>query len=167
MTGAVTFSPGANQEVKTYDVPVIVHFRDDSELEITAQAKVVESDYSKHGDPKYDDIDTVTPGEDVHVNPPKDKNGNELPDGSKFEKDGTTPDWVVVNPDGSLDIDSKDAVPGTHEITVKVTYPDGTTGTAKTTVTVDGKLADKLDPQYDSLTPVSYTHLTLPTICSV
>lgn len=152
VTGAVTFSPGANQEVKTYDVPVIVHFRDDSELEITAQAKVVESDYSKHGDPKYDDIDTVTPGEDVHVNPPKDKNGNELPDGSKFEKDGTTPDWVVVNPDGSLDIDGKDAVPGTHEITVKVTYPDGTTGTAKTTVTVDGKLADKLDPQYDSLT---------------
>ena len=97
-------------------------------------------------EPQYEDA-TVPAGKKTTVDAPKDKDGQEIPEGTTFEPGGQVtdpegnkvdkPEWITVNPDGSIEVEPpKDAKPGDYTIPVVVTYPDGSRETIESKVTV-------------------------------
>ncbi|WP_210386001.1 MULTISPECIES: Rib/alpha-like domain-containing protein, partial [unclassified Corynebacterium] len=98
-------------------------------------------------EPQYEDA-TVPAGKKTTVDAPKDKDGQEIPEGTTFEPGGQVtdpegnkvdkPEWITVNPDGSIEVEPpKDAKPGDYTIPVVVTYPDGSRETIEAKVTVE------------------------------
>ncbi|WP_165243101.1 Rib/alpha-like domain-containing protein [Corynebacterium lizhenjunii] len=112
------------------DVTVVVTYPDDSEDTVMAKVNVV-------ADPTLADQNEPTgQNQDVKKNETPDpekniSNVSDLPKDTKFE--------YVTTPDTST--------PGTKDVTVVVTYPDGSTDTVKTTVTVTPDDSDKYDPK--------------------
>ena len=104
-------------------------------------------------DPKYSDPKPGEAGATLKVPGPKNRDGKPLPAGTSYTK-VNGPDWVTVDPDTGA-VTAKipaDAAPGDYPVTVKVTYPDGTT--ENTTVTIHvAQQKDVYDPKYSDPKP--------------
>ncbi|MDK4230012.1 Rib/alpha-like domain-containing protein [Corynebacterium tuberculostearicum] len=114
-------------------------------------------------EPQYEDA-TAPAGKKTTVDAPKDKDGQEIPEGTTFEPTGQVtdpkgnkidkPEWITVNPDGTIEVEPpKGAKLGDYTIPVVVTYPDGSHETIEAKVTVEEpapaeKDKDKFEPKY-------------------
>ncbi|WP_070014085.1 Rib/alpha-like domain-containing protein, partial [Staphylococcus caeli] len=136
----------------TTDVDVTVEYPDGTKDHITVPVTVGEETQANTNNPGYDNV-TVKPGDTINVPQTGD---NTMPDGSEYEIDTTKipSGWEVTvdHNTGELTVKpSKDAVPGTSVIIpVTVTYPDGSTEEASTTVTV----GDVIDIPAPTVNPV-------------
>ncbi|WIM73461.1 Rib/alpha-like domain-containing protein [Corynebacterium suedekumii] len=73
--------------------------------------------------PTYDPV-TVAQGGNFSVEGPA--NGTDLPEGLTYEHTPDTPEWVTVNPDGSIVVSpSETTTPGLTTVEFRVTHPDG------------------------------------------
>ena len=103
-------------------------------------------------DPKYDDGTSVKQGEEKTIPAPKDRDGKDLPDNTKFEKGENGPDWATVNPDGSITVKpGEDVEPDDYTVPVVITYPDGSTETVNVPVNVADKEATTEPPVLDPI----------------
>ena len=121
-------------------IPVTVVYPDGSREVVDAKFEVVgSSDDAKDNDPIYPDDTKVKPGETEKIDPPRNPDGSDLPDDTKFEKDDSDlPGTVEVNPDtGEITVTpNEDAKPGDYKVIVEITYPDGSTDTVEVPVKV-------------------------------
>ncbi|WIK58616.1 Rib/alpha-like domain-containing protein [Actinotignum urinale] len=104
-------------------------------------------------DPKYEDT-SVEQGKEATVPAPTFDNPttpevekNKAPEGTTFEKTADTPDWAVVNPDGSITVKPGTGVdPKDYNVPVKVTYPNnGGSEVVNAKVTVTKAASPKWD----------------------
>ena len=117
-------------------VTIVVTYPDGTTDKVNANVKVQKNatDADKH-DPQGQDQRVKTGGTpDPMANI---KDADKLPEGTKFEYEKT--------PDTSK--------PGVYDVTVVVTYPDGSTDEVQTTITV-GTDAERFVPEYDKVTGV-------------
>ncbi|MDD7585506.1 MAG: Rib/alpha-like domain-containing protein [Corynebacterium glucuronolyticum] len=150
-TGEITVKPGLDVPAGSYELPVTVTYPDRTTDALTAKVKVTPADTTTFNNPVYKEIQ-VQPGETKTGDVPT-SNGKTLPRGTKFEKDGTFPEWATVNKDGSITVSpDKNVSKGTYPVKVKITFPDGTTGTATASVQVGDTLAATLTPKYEDST---------------
>ena len=146
----------------TVDVPVTVTYPDGTKDHVKVPVTVGEETQANTNDPSYDNV-TVDPGETVKVPQTGD---NTMPDGTQYEIDKSKipSGWEVTvdHNTGELTVKpSEDAVPGTSiVIPVTVTYPDGSTEEASTTITVGDVIdipAPTVNPVDDNDTEVTGT----------
>ena len=141
--GSLDFTPPKGTAAGEYTVPVVVTYPDGSKetitttINVTAPAPARQATTNK---PVYDPI-TVLPGTTAEVPSPLNFDGTAPPAGTKFtggNADGAkVPDWIQVNPDGSLTVKPGSNVkPGDYAVPITVTYPDGSTESIAATVTV-------------------------------
>ncbi|MTD92489.1 Rib/alpha-like domain-containing protein [Corynebacterium hiratae] len=119
-------------------------------------------------EPQYKDT-TAPTGEKTTVEAPKDKDGQEIPDGTTYSSVGQVtdpegnkvdkPEWITVNPDGSIVVEPPaDAKTGDYKIPVLVTYPDGSRETIEAKVTVkEPEASDKTTVDDSNVKPVDPT----------
>ncbi|ETJ40814.1 hypothetical protein Q604_UNBC05262G0001, partial [human gut metagenome] len=107
-------------------------------------------------DPSYEGV-SVTKGESVTSESPKNSDGSEVPSGSEFSipADFKAPEGTTVSVDkttGKVTVKTSDGTPvGEIKVPVTVTYPDKTTDSTSVTVTVKDAAtqpsdADENDP---------------------
>lgn len=134
-TGVVTADPGSTTTPGAYTVNVNVTHPDGTSDTVAAIITV-----TNPNDPQYERV-IVAQGQTVTIPVPETNNGTNgsaqpVPSGSTFEI-LSAPDFVTIRPDGSLDVAPGASVePKLYEVTVRVTYPDGTTDDLVTRVTV-------------------------------
>ncbi|WP_295644242.1 Rib/alpha-like domain-containing protein [uncultured Corynebacterium sp.] len=141
--GSLDFTPPKGTAAGEYTVPVVVTYPDGSKETITATINVTAPAPARQAttnEPVYDPI-TVLPGTTAEVPSPLNFDGTAPPAGTKFtggNADGAkVPDWIQVNPDGSLTVKPGSNVePGDYAVPITVTYPDGSTESIAATVTV-------------------------------
>ena len=157
-TGAVTAHPPKGTDPKAYVIPVVVTYADQSTDEGTVTVVVSEPEkQAVEFQPDYEDAPATEQGESSTIPAPNGENGTTLPSGTTFEKGSGAPTWVTVNADGSLTV-SPDATvePGTYNVPVEVTYPDGSTGTVMVPVRVAAQEVPETPEDkvtYDPATP--------------
>ncbi|TJX29333.1 Rib/alpha-like domain-containing protein [Staphylococcus haemolyticus] len=146
----------------TTEVDVTVTYPDGTKDHVKVPVTVGEETQANTNDPSYDNV-TVDPGETVKVPQTGD---NTMPDGTQYEidKSKVPSGWEVTvdHNTGELTVKpSEDAVPGTSiVIPVTVTYPDGSTEEASTTITVGDVIdipAPTVNPVDDNDTEVTGT----------
>ena len=146
----------------TTEVDVTVTYPDGTKDHVKVPVTVGEETQANTNDPSYDNV-TVDPGETVKVPQTGD---NTMPDGTQYEIDKSKipSGWEVTvdHNTGELTVKpSEDAVPGTSiVIPVTVTYPDGSTEEASTTITVGDVIdipAPTVNPVDDNDTEVTGT----------
>ncbi len=146
----------------TTNVDVTVTYPDGTKDHVKVPVTVGEETQANTNDPSYDNV-TVDPGETVKVPQTGD---NTMPDGTQYEidKSKVPSGWEVTvdHNTGELTVKpSEDAVPGTSiVIPVTVTYPDGSTEEASTTITVGDVIdipAPTVNPVDDNDTEVTGT----------
>ena len=150
-TGAVTAKIPADATPGDYPVTVKVTYPDGTTENTTVTIHVAQQ--KDVYDPKYKDPNPSEAGKTLVVPGPKNSDGKAVPGGTKYSK-VNGPDWATVNPDtGAVTADiPADATPGDYPVTVKVTYPDGTT--ENTTVTIHVAKQDVVyDPRYRNPSP--------------
>ncbi|WP_419791738.1 Rib/alpha-like domain-containing protein [Staphylococcus chromogenes] len=104
---------------------------------------------------------TVSQGQTLVVNPPLNNDGTTLPTGTSFESGNNVPTWATVNADGSITVAPDAAVtPGSYNVPVVVTYPDGSRETVYAPVTVKAPDATVYNP---TATPVDTPYGTATT----
>ncbi|WP_194746058.1 Rib/alpha-like domain-containing protein [Staphylococcus chromogenes] len=104
---------------------------------------------------------TVSQGQTLVVNPPLNNDGTALPTGTSFESGNNVPTWATVNADGSITVAPDAAVtPGSYNVPVVVTYPDGSRETVYAPVTVKAPDATVFNP---TATPVDTPYGTATT----
>ncbi|MCE4966148.1 YPDG domain-containing protein [Staphylococcus chromogenes] len=104
---------------------------------------------------------TVSQGQTLVVNPPLNNDGTALPTGTSFESGNNVPTWATVNADGSITVAPDAAVtPGSYNVPVVVTYPDGSRETVYAPVTVKAPDATVYNP---TATPVDTPYGTATT----
>ena len=141
--GSLDFTPPKGTAAGEYTVPVVVTYPDGSKETITTTINVTAPAPARQAttnEPVYDPI-TVLPGTTAEVPSPLNFDGTAPPAGTKFtggNADGAkVPDWIQVNPDGSLTVKPGSNVkPGDYAVPITVTYPDGSTESIAATVTV-------------------------------
>ena len=150
-TGAVTADIPADAAPGDYQVTVKVTYPDGTTENTTVTIKVAQQ--KDVYDPKYKDPNPSEAGKTLVVPGPKNSDGNPLPGGTKYSKD-SGPDWATVNPDtGAVTANiPADATPGDYPVTVKVTYPDGTTDNTTVTIHV-AQQKEVYDPKYSDPNP--------------
>ena len=122
-------------------VTVVVTYPDGSTDEVPATVTVSETPKPEAKDAeKYDPKGQDQPVKVGETPDPKKniENVGDLPDGTKFEYEGGTPDT---------------SKPGEYDVTVVVTYPDGSTDKVDTKLIV-GTDAERFVPKYDEVTGV-------------
>ncbi|SDL84979.1 Rib/alpha/Esp surface antigen repeat-containing protein [Corynebacterium mycetoides] len=140
-TGAVTVDPAVLAPGE-HAVTIEVTYPDGSTDRVETTVVV---DDAPVADPS--DADTHTPvvppvrgvdgGDVVTGAPAVTAEGVDFPSGTTFAGVGL-PDGVTVDPaTGAVTVDPAVLAPGEHAVTIEVTYPDGTSETVTTTVTVD------------------------------
>ncbi|WP_369041209.1 Rib/alpha-like domain-containing protein [Staphylococcus chromogenes] len=104
---------------------------------------------------------TVSQEQTLVVNPPLNNDGTALPTGTSFESGNNVPTWATVNADGSITVAPDAAVtPGSYNVPVVVTYPDGSRETVYAPVTVKAQDATVYNP---TATPVDTPYGTATT----
>ncbi|WP_222822383.1 Rib/alpha-like domain-containing protein, partial [Gulosibacter bifidus] len=148
--GTISIDQYVGDKPGDYVIPVTVKYPDGSTEVIEAKVTVVPNDATLF-QPEYPTA-TVEAGASTTVPTPTDPNAT-LPEGTTFAPDpaATIPTWAVVNPDGTIAANpSADTIPGTYDISVVVSYPDGNSETITATVTVtqpaDATLTVATDP---------------------
>ena len=134
--------------------------------DIAADSFIVAGKQNSEFEPEYEK--TPAPqGQETTVPAPKDKDGKDLPEGTKFTKpdspetkvigpDGTPidefPGELKINEDGSIVVTPKDDAPlGEYKVPVLVTYPDGSKETiyAPIEVTENPTASNDYKVEYD------------------
>ncbi|MGS2665177.1 Rib/alpha-like domain-containing protein [Corynebacterium glucuronolyticum] len=150
-TGEITVKPGLDVSADSYTLPVTVTYPDRTTDALVAKVKVTAADTTTFNNPVYEGI-SVQPGEKKTVPAPTSE-GKPLPKGTKYQKEGTFPEWAKVNNDGSITVaPEKNVAKGSYPVKVNITYPDGTTGTATATIQVGDTRAAFFDPAYEPTT---------------
>ena len=104
---------------------------------------------------------TVSQGQTLVVNTPLNSDGTALPAGTSYESGNNVPTWATVNADGSITVAPDAAVtPGSYNVPVVVTYPDGSRETVYAPVTVKAPDATVYNP---TATPVNTPYGTATT----
>ena len=150
-TGAVTAEIPADTAPGDYPVTVKVTYPDGTTDNTTVTIHVAQQ--KDVYDPKYSDPNPSEAGKSLVVPGPKNSDGKPLPTGTTYTK-VSGPDWATVDPNtGAVTAEiPADTAPGDYPVTVKVTYPDGTT--ENTTVTIHVAKQDVVyDPRYRNPSP--------------
>ncbi|MEB7825546.1 Rib/alpha-like domain-containing protein, partial [Staphylococcus chromogenes] len=104
---------------------------------------------------------TVSQGQTIVVNTPLNSDGTALPIGTSYESGNNVPTWATVNADGSITVAPDAAVtPGSYNVPVVVSYPDGSRETVYAPVTVKAPDATVYNP---TATPVNTPYGTATT----
>ncbi|WP_432370888.1 Rib/alpha-like domain-containing protein [Staphylococcus chromogenes] len=104
---------------------------------------------------------TVSQGQTIVVNTPLNSDGTALPTGTSYESGNNVPTWATVNADGSITVAPDAAVtPGSYNVPVVVSYPDGSRETVYAPVTVKAPDATVYNP---TATPVNTPYGTATT----
>ncbi|WP_298074869.1 Rib/alpha-like domain-containing protein [uncultured Corynebacterium sp.] len=146
--GSIEVNPDLNVEPGEYKIPVTVVYEDNSSDRTTAVVTVTKKPDNEIHDPTYADV-TVKQGDEVTAPAPTD-----VAEGATFEAGEGVPDWITVNPDGSVIVKpGLEVVDGTYTVPVKVTYPDKTGDDTTVNITVTVKPTNELhDPTYSDVT---------------
>ena len=146
--GSIEVNPDLNVEPGEYKLPVTVVYKDNSSDRTTAVVTVTRKPDNERHDPTYSDV-TVKQGDEVTAPAPTD-----VAEGATFEAGEGVPDWVTVNPDGTviakpgLEVEAKE-----YTVPVKVTYQDKTGDDTTVNITVTVKPTNELhDPTYSDVT---------------
>ena len=145
--GSLEARPGLEVKPGEYKIPVTVIYGDDSADRTTAVVTVTVKPANEIHDPIYSDV-TVKQGDEVTAPAPTD-----VAEGATFEKGEGAPEWVTVNPDGTVT-----AKPGTnveakeYTVPVKVSYKDGSGDDTTVNITVTVKPANEIhDPSFEDV----------------
>ena len=104
---------------------------------------------------------TVSQGQTLVVNTPLNSDGTALPAGTSYESGNNVPTWATVNADGSITVAPDAAVtPGSYNVPVVVSYPDGSRETVYAPVTVKAPDTTVYNP---TATPVNMPYGTATT----
>ncbi|WP_198647858.1 Rib/alpha-like domain-containing protein [Staphylococcus chromogenes] len=104
---------------------------------------------------------TVSQGQTLVVNTPLNSDGTALPAGTSYESGNNVPTWATVNADGSITVAPDATVtPGSYNVPVVVSYPDGSRETVYAPVTVKAPDATVYNP---TATPVDTPYGTATT----
>ncbi|MDO5668471.1 MAG: Rib/alpha-like domain-containing protein [Corynebacterium sp.] len=124
-TGALTARPGYGVPAGTYEFPVDVTWPEASNTGTRILGTVIVKDRPVVAN--YTPV-TVVQGDTLEVTGP-DNSGFFPPDTVFTPIEGVTPDWVTVNPDGSVTVNpGSDVAPGPQPVRIAIELPDGTTG---------------------------------------
>lgn len=108
---------------------------------------------------------TVSQGQTLVVNTPLNSDGTALPAGTSYESGNNVPTWATVNADGSITVAPDATVtPGSYNVPVVVSYPDGSRETVYAPVTVKAPDATVYNP---TATPVDTPYGTATTVDQV
>ncbi|MGI3316632.1 Rib/alpha-like domain-containing protein [Staphylococcus chromogenes] len=108
---------------------------------------------------------TVSQGQTLVVNTPLNSDGTALPAGTSYESGNNLPTWATVNADGSITVAPDATVtPGSYNVPVVVSYPDGSRETVYAPVTVKAPDATVYNP---TATPVDTPYGTATTVDQV
>ncbi|WP_419791124.1 Rib/alpha-like domain-containing protein [Staphylococcus chromogenes] len=108
---------------------------------------------------------TVSQGQTLVVNIPLNSDGTALPAGTSYESGNNVPTWATVNADGSITVAPDATVtPGSYNVPVVVSYPDGSRETVYAPVTVKAPDATVYNP---TATPVDTPYGTATTVDQV
>lgn len=142
--GSLEARPNRNVEPGEYQIPVTVIYGDDSADRTTAVVTVTVKHASEIHDPTYSDV-TVKQGDEVTAPAPTD-----VAEDATFEAGEDVPDWITVNPDGTvtakpgLEVEAKE-----YTVPVKVSYEDGSGDDTTVNITVTVKPTnEKYNPTY-------------------
>ena len=160
--GSIKVTPNADASLGSYQVPVKVTYVDGSTDTVSVPFEVTERlTNADENDPSYEGV-SVTKGESVTSESPKNSDGSEVPSGSEFSipADFKAPEGTTVSVDkttGKVTVKTSDGTPvGEIKVPVTVTYPDKTTDSTSVTVTVKDAAtqpsdADENDPSYEGV----------------
>ena len=160
--GSIEVTPNADASLGSYQVPVKVTYVDGSTDTVSVPFEVTERlTNADENDPSYEGV-SVTKGESVTSESPKNSDGSEVPSGSEFSipADFKAPEGTTVSVDkttGKVTVKTSDGTPvGEIKVPVTVTYPDKTTDSTSVTVTVKDAApqpsdADENDPSYEGV----------------
>ncbi|UXS75833.1 Rib/alpha-like domain-containing protein [Staphylococcus chromogenes] len=108
---------------------------------------------------------TVSQGQTLVVNTPLNSDGTALSAGTSYESGNNVPTWATVNADGSITVAPDATVtPGSYNVPVVVSYPDGSRETVYAPVTVKAPDATVYNP---TATPVDTPYGTATTVDQV
>ncbi|MBC6794631.1 Rib/alpha-like domain-containing protein [Corynebacterium sp. LK28] len=145
--GSLEARPGLEVKPGEYQIPVTVIYGDDSADRTTAVVTVTVKPANEIHDPTYSDV-TVKQGDEVTAPAPTD-----VAEGATYEKGEEAPEWVTVNPDGTVtakpgtDVEAKE-----YTVPVKVSYKDGSGDDTTVNVTVTVKPANEIhDPSFEDV----------------
>lgn len=145
--GSIEARPDRSVEPGEYQIPVTVIYGDDSADRTTAVVTVTVKPANEIHDPTYSDV-TVKQGDEVTAPAPTD-----VAEGATFEAGEDVPDWITVNPDGTvtakpgLEVEAKE-----YTVPVKVSYKDGSGDDTVVNVTVTVKPANEIyDPSFEGV----------------
>lgn len=151
--GTITVNPDATVPAGRYNIPVEVTYPDGSKETVMVPVNVTEAAPTKVEDKdSYDPVapaaTTVEPGKSSTTKAPTWANGKTPADAPTYALGTDAPTWATVNPDGSVTANPPAGTePGTYNVPVVVTYPDGTTDTFYVPVTVAAPAAQKTQAQ--------------------
>ena len=171
--GSIEVTPNADASLGSYQVPVKVTYVDGSTDTVSVPFEVTERlTNADENDPSYEGV-SVTKGESVTSESPKNSDGSEVPSGSEFSipADFKAPEGTTVSVDkttGKVTVKTSDGTPvGEIKVPVTVTYPDKTTDSTSVTVTVkDAAPQPTVDPKpvyADTVVPAGKTTTVTPT----
>ena len=171
--GSIKVTPNADASLGSYQVPVKVTYVDGSTDTVSVPFEVTERlTNADENDPSYEGV-SVTKGESVTSESPKNSDGSEVPSGSEFSipADFKAPEGTTVSVDkttGKVTVKTSDGTPvGEIKVPVTVTYPDKTTDSTSVTVTVkDAATQPTVDPKpvyADTVVPAGKTTTVTPT----
>ncbi|MDO5512965.1 Rib/alpha-like domain-containing protein, partial [Corynebacterium sp.] len=143
-TGAVTVRPAFDTAVQDYPMEVIVTYPDGSSEVVTVTVTVTPAQATEI-DPSPV-VDSVVQGTTKDIAPPA-----EIPEGATYELIDARP-WATVNPDTGVITATPEATepPGDYQMTLVVTYPDGSVDLVPVTVTVQESDVNSVDPHWPS-----------------
>ncbi|MCO4333221.1 Rib/alpha-like domain-containing protein [Staphylococcus hyicus] len=108
---------------------------------------------------------TVSQGETLVIHTPLNTDGTSLPTGTTFKGGNNIPTWATVNTDGSITVAPDATVdPGSYNVPVVVTYPDGSRETVYAPVMVKVPDATVYNP---TATPVNNAYGSGTTVAQV